>query len=160
MRRLNPEHISEVIKLINKAPYFQLLSIIVEDIGAGYAVMKSSLQDKHLTPFGGIHGGAYASMLDSAAYWAAYASLDEDVGMTTLDLNVNMLAPVKEGEMLIRGELIKPGRKICLAQASIFSQNGRLLAHCLSKMMIVPGMQTIQQAAKFTGTEGLPPKFI
>lgn len=67
MKKLNPQHVREVISLINNAPYFQLLSIVAEEIGEEFARMKSDVRRKHLTPFGGIHGGAYASMLDSAA---------------------------------------------------------------------------------------------
>ncbi len=160
MRKLNPEHIEEVKGLINNAPYFQLLSIAVEEIGEEFARMKSDVKRKHLTPFGGIHGGAYASMLDSAAYWAAYSSIDENAGMTTLDLNVNNLAPVQGGELTILGRLIKAGRSICLAEAFIRNPAGKLIAHATSKMMVVPGMQTIEQAALFGGGRTLPPKFI
>ncbi len=160
MRKLNPEHTTGIIHMLNNAPYFKLLSIIVQDIGQGYAVMTSEVSEKHFTPFGGIHGGAYASMLDSAAYWAAYASVDEDAGMTSLDLSVNMLAPAKAGQLFIRGDLLRAGRTICLTEASIYNSERRLLAHAVSKIMVVPGMQTIQQAAQFSGLQDIPPKFI
>jgi len=160
MRELNPEHIIQVIQMLNNAPYFKLLSIVVQEIGQGYAIMTAEVSQKHYTPFGGIHGGAYASMLDSAAYWAAYSSLDEDAGMTSLDLSVNMLAPAKDGKLLIRGNLVRAGRTLNLTEASIYNSDGRLLAHAVSKTMVVPGMQTIQQAAQFSGLKDIPPKFI
>ncbi len=160
MRKLNPEHAVQVVRMLSNAPYFKLLSITVQEIGQDYSIMSAEVSEKHFTPFGGIHGGAYASMLDSAAYWAAYGSVDEDAGMTSLDLSVNMLAPAKDGQLLIKGELIRAGRTITLTEASIYNSNGRLLAHGVSKMMIVPGMQTIQQAAEFSGLQGIPPKFI
>ncbi len=160
MRRLNPEHVARVIQMLNNAPYFKLLSIAVQEIGQSYSIMTAEVSEKHFTPFGGIHGGAYASMLDSAAYWAAYASVDEDAGMTSLDLSVNMLAPAKDGELHIRGELIRAGRTISLTEASIYNSDGRLLAHAVSKMMIVPGMQTIKQAAEFSSLQDIPPKFM
>lgn len=33
MRRLNPEHIEAVIKLINQGPYLKLLSMEVKELG-------------------------------------------------------------------------------------------------------------------------------
>ena len=70
--KINPEHIKVLIKLINRGPYFELLSMEVREIGIGYSVVEVNLDKKHMNPFGAIHGGVYSSIIDTAAYWSAY----------------------------------------------------------------------------------------
>jgi acyl-coenzyme A thioesterase PaaI-like protein len=89
-----------------------------------------------------------------------YCDLDEDVGLISLDLKVDYLAPANTGKLIIKGRRIKIGKTICLAEATAFDQNDKWLAHGVSKMMVTQGLQTIRDAIEFVGAEYLPPKFI
>lgn len=160
MRRLNPEHISSVINLINQGPYFRLLSMEVRELTLGYCRVELDLENKHLNPFGGVHGGVYSSLIDTAAYWAVYCDMEEGAGLISLDVKVDNLAPVREGHLVVEGKRIKAGKNICIAEASVIDVNGKYLAHGTSKQMVVPAMQTIAQAAEAMGEGVLPPKFI
>lgn len=160
MLLLNPDHIKAVLTLINQGPYFQLLSMQVKELGLGYAEVVVDLDRKHLNPFGGIHGGVYSSLIDTATYWAVYCDVKENTGYVSLDLSVDNLAPVKEGHIIVKGQRIKAGKSICIAAATITDHKGRLLAYGKSKQMITPGLQSIEQAAAAMGYEALPPKYI
>jgi uncharacterized protein (TIGR00369 family) len=160
MPELNPKHVQAVIDIINRGPYFRHLSMPIKDIGLGYSLVELDIGHEHLNPFGGLHGGVYASAIDTAAYWAMYCELDEDVGLISLDLNVDYLAPANVDKMIIRGRRIKMGKTICLAEATAFDQNDKWLAHGISKMMVTQGLQTMKDALDFLGAEYLPPKFI
>ena len=160
MRELNPKHVEEVIKIINQGPYFGHLSMPVKEIGMGYSIVELDIGNKHLNPFGGLHGGVYASAIDTAAYWAVYCELDEGVGLISVDLKVDYLAPVNRGKMVIKGQRIRIGKTMCLAQATAFDQNDQCLAHGISKMMVTQGLQTIKDAFDFAGAKYLPPKFV
>lgn len=160
MQKLNPEHIKAVIDLCNQGPYFRLLSMEVRELRKGYCRVEVSLQDKHLNPFGGIHGGVYSSLIDTAAYWAVYCDVEENVGLISLDIKVDNLAPIKEGHLVVEGKRIKAGRSICLAEAVIIDSQGKHLAHGTSKQMVTPGLQTIEQAVLAMGYKSLPSKFI
>jgi len=160
MPKLNPKHVQAVIDIINRGPYFRHLSMPIKDIGMGYSLVELEIGNEHLHPFGGLHGGVYASAIDTAAYWAVYCELAEDVGLISLDLKVDYLAPAKAGKLIIKGSRIKIGKTICLAEATVFDQNDKWLAHGVSKMMVTQGLHTIKDALNFVGTEYLPPKFI
>ena len=160
MREINPEHVKAIIELCNHGHYFRLLSMGVRELGRGYCRVEVELEDKHLNPFGGVHGGVYASLIDTAAYWAVYCDVEENAGLVSLDLKVDNLAPIKEGRLVIEGKRVKAGRSICLAEASIFDMQGKHLAHGMSKQMVTPGLQTIDQAVAAMGFKPLPPKFI
>ncbi len=160
MSKLNPKHVKAVIDMINQGPYFRHLSMPVKELGNGYSLVELEIGNEHLNPFGGLHGGVYASAIDTAAYWAVYCELDEDVGIISLDLKVDYLAPANTGKLVIKGRSIKIGKTICLAEATAFDENDKWLAHGISKMMVTQGLQTIKDALDFVGGDHLPPKFI
>lgn len=160
MTRLNPEHTAKVLELVNQSPYFQLLSMELRDMREGYAKVVVDLERKHLNAFGGIHGGAYASLADTAAYWALYCSLPEDAGFITLDLTVDNLRAVSSGVVVAEGSVIKQGRSVCLCEAEARDENGKLLVHCLSKQFLSPTLQPISAAVRELGFEPLPPKYV
>ena len=160
MKKLNPEHIAAIVSLVNKAPFLHLLSIEVVELGPGLCRARAVIDEKHHNPFGGLHGGVYASLIDTVAYWAVYCDLPEGAGMTTLDLTVTNLAPAKKGVLTVDARRIKAGRTIGLAEASVTDEKGKLLAHGISKMMILEGVQPVRQAVEAMGHPPLPPKFL
>ena len=109
MSRLNPRHIDAVLDVINHAPFLRHLSMVVKDIGPGYSLIELNMGNEHLNPFGAIHGGAYSSAIDTAAYWAFYCDMEENKGLISLDLNIDFLAPVNSGKLIIEGKRIKLG---------------------------------------------------
>lgn len=162
MKELNLEHLKILLNLINNSPYFRLLKMEIKEIGIDYSVLEVNLDNTHLNPFGGIHGGVYSSVIDTAAYWAAYCSMEEDVGLISMDLNINNLAPISKGKLICKGKCIKKGKTICLTEAFIINENGDFLAHGTSKLLVSKDLQTINQISKFMGQNHLniPPKFI
>jgi len=156
---LNPEHLKAVIIAINNAPFFKHLSMNVTEIGVGYSVVTLDVGNEHMNPFGGLHGGVYASAIDTAAYWSAYCELPEENGLITIDIKVDFLAPVSENHIIINGSRIKSGKTIYLTEAKMSDTNGTLLAHGTSKLMVTR-KQSVVDLVKYIGSGKLPPKFI
>jgi uncharacterized protein (TIGR00369 family) len=153
MKRLNPEYVSAVRRIVNRCPYFDLLSMEIRSLAMGKSRLEVRVQEKHLQPFGIVHGGVFSSIVDAAAFWAVYPLLEEGIGLTTVELKLNFLAPASEGNLVAKGRSIRIGKTLCLAQASIENRTGLLLAHGLATMMILKDL-------KLQGEKGLPPKFI
>jgi len=159
MKELNEKHIKAVLELINNSPYFSLLSINVCTIEYGYCRAEVNLEEKHLNPFGGLHGGVYSSAIDTAAYWAIYGSVDEHMGLISVDLHVDNISSVQKGKLIVEGRQIKAGRTICFSEGTIKNEDGKLLAHGTSKLLITHNLQTINQAVITMGYKELPAKF-
>ena len=153
------EHINELMDLINRSPYFELLNMKVYELDMGYSKVEVDLQKKHGNPFGMVHGGVYSSVIDTAAYWAVYCELDEHTGYTSIDLSISNLSMIREGKIIVEGKSIKIGRSICLAEAVAKDIHGKLLAHGTSKLMILEGKQSVGHAVESMGYRTLPPKF-
>ena len=153
MRRLNPAYIEVVTERVNESPYFSLISMEVIEIGKGESRLEVIVQEKHLQPFGMVHGGVYSSLVDAAAFWAVYPEIDGDLGMTTVEMKLNYLAPASLGTMIARGKSLRIGKTLCLGEASIENEKGLLLAHGTSTMMILRDL-------RIQGEDEMPPKFI
>lgn len=149
----NPEYVRRVCELVNRCPYFTLLSMKIVEAGIGFSLLEIDLEKKHLQPFGLVHGGVFASIIDAAAFWSIYYSIqDPNAGATTVDLKLNYLAPAVSGKLIARGALIKLGRTLGYAEARVTDQEGRLLAHGTSTLMITPNNGLVLD-------QPLPPKF-
>lgn len=140
MKRLNPEYVERINKIVNNSPFFKLISMQIRDIGAGYSVIEIDLTQKHLQPFGYVHGGVFASIIDAAAFWALYFDIDEkDAGATTVDLKLNYLEPVQSGKLIAKGRRIRMGKTLGYAEVEVSDENEKILAHGTSTVIILPG---------------------
>jgi uncharacterized protein (TIGR00369 family) len=151
--RLNLKYTEAISNIVNRSPYFSLLSMKIKELEWGTSVLEVELEEKHLQPFGYVHGGAIASVMDAATFWAVFPQVKDGMGLTTVEIKVNFLAPVREGRLVVKGRCIKIGKTLALGDATIYDGNGNLLAHGTATMMIVPDL-------KVEGQENLPPKQI
>jgi uncharacterized protein (TIGR00369 family) len=151
--RLNPKYTEAISTLVNRSPYFSLLSMEIKDLEWGTSVMEVKLEEKHLQPFGSVHGGAIASVIDAATFWAVFPQVKDGMGLTTVEIKVNYLAPVQKGKVVAKGRCIKMGRTLAFGEAYINSAEGNLIAHGTATMMILPDL-------KVEGQDKLPPKLI
>jgi uncharacterized protein (TIGR00369 family) len=147
MKQLNPEYIRKVREVVNQSPYFDLLSMEVRSLSQGESLLEIEIGKKHLQPFGMVHGGVYSSIVDAASFWAVYPLVEEGVGLTTVEMKVNFLAPASEGYLVARGRSLKVGRTLCLAECLVENRKGTLLAHGTATMMIVKDRVLTEEAA-------------
>jgi uncharacterized protein (TIGR00369 family) len=153
MRRINPDYVEIVASAANRSPYFALLGMKLRDFGIGHSLLEIDLEGKHLQPFGVVHGGVFSSIIDAAAFWSVYPEAPEDMGMTSVDLKLNFLAPATTGKLIARGRCIKLGRTLGLGAAEVTDEGGRILAHGTSTLIVLPDLP-------FENQGQLPPKFI
>ena len=149
--QLNPRYTEVMSEIVNQSPYFSLLSMKINDLEWGTSVLEGELAEEHLQPFGYVHGGVIASVMDAAVFWAVFPQVKDGMGFTTVEIKVNYLAPVQKGKLIAKGRCIKIGRTLALGEAYINGTEGNLSAHGTATMMIVPDL-------KVEGYESLPAK--
>ena len=136
----NPEYIERVNRLVNRSPFFELLSMKIVDVGPGFSVVEIELSQKHLQPFGFVHGGVFAAIVDAAAFWAVFYQIEnQNAGATTVDIKLNYLAPAVSGKLIAKGRQIKLGKTLGYAEAEVSTESGKLLAHGTSTLILLPG---------------------
>ena len=79
--------------------------------------LEATLADTFSISLGRLHGGVVASLLDTAATWALIATTG--AAWVTADLRVDFLKPVPSGRVVVQGTVVRSGRRIGRATASI-----------------------------------------
>src|SRR5690348_9546567 len=75
------------------------LQFTLEHIEKGSATISLEIRHEMTNPYGNIHGGMMALVMDEVIGWAV-VSLDMGIGYTSLNLNVDFLYAVKQGERM------------------------------------------------------------
>ncbi|QIQ01924.1 PaaI family thioesterase [Streptomyces liangshanensis] len=121
-------------------PFAATLGTVLEEVGPGHAVFTLVPGEEHYNPLGTVHGGVFATLLDSAAGCAVHTLLPAGMAYTSLDLTVKFLRPVTAASGRIRavGSVLSSGRRTALAEARMYDAEDRLLAHATSSCMIFP----------------------
>lgn len=132
IREIDADKKQRVAETIRKVPYAQMLGIEFVDIKIGEAVMKLKMRDELRQPYGVLHGGATASLIDTAMAFAVIASIGEDEKATTVDLTVHYLRPVTEGEIICTAKMVRTGKRILTISAEVVNKQGKLIATALS----------------------------
>ncbi len=128
----------EAIKalIIKSVPYYKTLGLDLQDIGDGRADFELVIR-KELTQNGMVHGGALASLIDSACACAAVSAIFPNGYVTSIDLQVSYLKPVSKGTLTAKAECIKSGKNICFCEAKIWNDQGELVCTGSSQLMRV-----------------------
>ena len=136
----------EVMQLITAGelpppPIAALLGMDVVEVGDGYATFTLEPDSRMLNPIGSVHGGIAATLLDSCMGCAVHTTLPPGVGYTTAQLNLHYLRSMQPGMGRVRatGTVLHRGRKQSTAEAKLFDEQGRLLAHGTTTCLILGG---------------------
>jgi uncharacterized protein (TIGR00369 family) len=122
-------------------PIGEVVSFRLVAVGEGTAVFEGEPGGQHLNPMGIVHGGWTMTLIDSAAGCAAHTLLPAGVGYTTVETKVNFSRAVRAdtGRVRCEGRVINQGRQIISAEAVVKGQDGRVLAHGTSTLLVLPG---------------------
>jgi uncharacterized protein (TIGR00369 family) len=145
----NPAYIKAMQESVHTAPFPALIGMTIEELDFDRCRIDLTLRKDHLQPFGIVHGGVLATLIDTATFWAAFMRLPEDSGLVNVDLKLNYLKAVTSGHLRAQGQCLRAGRQISYTVASVFDDAGELVAHGTSTMMALPGKGLKVGLAKF-----------
>jgi len=112
---------------------FQLL-----EVGEGSAVFQGKPGFDHFNPMGGIHGGWYATLLDSALGCSVHTMMPPGRGYTTAELGVNLVKAIGPKVQRVRaeGRVLHCGRQLATAEAKLVGPDGTLYAHATTTCLV------------------------
>jgi uncharacterized protein (TIGR00369 family) len=127
--------------LCGELPYPHIsdtMDFMLISVAPGQAVFQGLPQTKHLNPMGGVHGGWYATLLDSAVGCAVHTTMPPGRGYTTAELSVNLVRAAVPGREPLRaiGEVLHSGRQLATAHGRIVDAAGRLYAHATTTCLV------------------------
>ena len=107
----------------------KLLGVEREEAADGRAVLILDADDRHLNPYGTVHGGAIATLADSAMGAAVRAAGVETPA--TIEMKVTYLEPGQPGRLTASAEVRKKGKRITIVECQV-EQDGDLVALALA----------------------------
>ena len=93
---------------------------------------------RHYNPLGVVHGGWFATLLDSAMGCAVHSTMPTDKAYTTLELKVNFVRALSDAVPLVRahGKVVHSGRQVATAEGRLTGPDGKLYAHGTTTCLI------------------------
>ena len=126
--------------LFPRAPIGATLDFILVEVAHGRAVFQGQPGAAHLNPLGTVHGGWFATLLDSALGCAVHTALPAGKAYTTLELKVNMIRALTPQVPRVRaiGQVIHVGSQTATAEARLVGPDGKLYAHGSTTCLVFP----------------------
>lgn len=112
-------------------PICRTLDFILVEADAGRVVFQGRPGLAHYNPMGTVHGGWFATLLDSAIGCAVGSSLPLGKAYTTAELKINIVRPLTDKVPLVRaeGRIIHAGGRVATADGRLTGPDGKLYAH-------------------------------
>jgi len=129
---LSPEQKELARKLFKTVPFIKLIGMELVDIKPGEAILQLKMRHELRQPHGLLHGGATASLIDTATAFALVSLLNEDDKTATVDLNVHYLRPVFEGKIVCTAKVVKAGKRLSTISAEVVNDEKKIVATALS----------------------------
>ncbi|MCU0967678.1 MAG: PaaI family thioesterase [Rubrivivax sp.] len=116
----------------------ETMDFVLVDVGPGHAVFQGTPQIKHLNPMGTVHGGWYATLLDSALGCAVHTTMPAGRAYTTAELSVNLVRGAPPGREPLRavGRVIHSGRQLATAEGRLVDAAGKVYAHATTTCLV------------------------
>lgn len=119
-------------------PIAETLDFALIEVDFGRAVFQGRPLLRHYNPLGSVHGGWYATLLDSALGCAVHTTMPVGKTYTTAELKLNLVRPLTDKVPLVRAEgtLIHGGNRMAVAQARLTGPDGKLYAHATTTCFV------------------------
>jgi uncharacterized protein (TIGR00369 family) len=119
-------------------PMARTLDFFLAEVDEGRAVFQGTPGPAHLNPMGTVHGGWYATLLDSALGCAVQAMLPAGRAYTTAELGVHLVKSIGPKVQRVRaeGKVLHCGRQLATAEARLFGPDGTLYAHATTSCLV------------------------
>lgn len=129
---ISTEQYQRVQRAFEAVPFARLLGIQLEGVSPGLAVLSMPVRDDHKQNHGVVHGGAIASLIDSAMAIAIIPFLAEKEGTTTVDLTIHYLRPLTEGVATAIARVTRQGRRLIVVSTEVIDSEEKVVAIAVS----------------------------
>jgi uncharacterized protein (TIGR00369 family) len=109
------------------------------EVGDGRAVFAGVPGPHAYNPMGSVHGGYFATLLDSACGCAVHSKLTAQQAYTTLELKIafHKTVTAQTGRVRAEGAVITIGRRVAFAEARLIDANDNLHATATSTLLVM-----------------------
>ena len=109
-------------------PYAKLIGLELGEMKPGEATLHLDIRDELKQNQGVVHGGAVASLIDTAAAFAVVTLLEPGERVTTTDLTIHYLRPITSGHLTATARIVRGGRRLFVLAVQVTNDDEVLVA--------------------------------
>jgi uncharacterized protein (TIGR00369 family) len=146
MPELDPDVAARVRDSLARQSFMNLLGVSLVHLAPGEVHLAFPVRPDLLQQHGQVHAGALASVMDSAAGYAAYTRMPEGSGVVSVEFKVNLLEPARGERIEARARIVRAGRTLTAVAAEAWAvgpEGERLVATLSGTMMCLVGRTAI-----------------
>ncbi len=130
--KLTASQVERIHKALGTAHLAKLLGVEREAVAPGTTTLSFKIKDDLKQNNGVVHGGAIASLVDTATAFAIISLLPPDEKATTVDLTISYLRPLRKGRAHSTARVLRAGRRLIVVSAELVDDSGILIATALA----------------------------
>src|ERR1043166_4544227 len=128
MSELDAAKLKRAREAFASVPYAKFLGLELGEIGNGEVVIFLDVRAELKQNQGVVHGGAVASLIDTASAFAVLTQIETHERVTTTDLTIHYLRPITAGRMTARAHIVRSGRRLFVLSVEVTNDDGKLIA--------------------------------
>jgi acyl-CoA thioesterase len=125
---LNLARIARAREAFSLVPYAKLLGLELGQVTDGVLSLHLDVREEIKQYQGVVHGGAVASLIDTAAAFAVITRLDLDEHASTADLTIHYLRPATSGRLTAKARVVRSGRRLLVLTVEVTDESQILIA--------------------------------
>ena len=143
----DPDFRSRVRSSFGRQRAMRTLAVDLLRVEPGSVELAMPFAEAFTQQHGFVHAGIITTVLDSACGYAAYTLMAPGTAVLTVEFKTNLLAPARGERFLVRGEVLKPGRTLTIAEGRAFAvadDAEKLVASMTGTLMAVTERDDVQ----------------
>jgi len=129
--KLSETEARRVREAFENVPFARLIGLKLGEIGRGSATIYLEIREELKRQGGLVHGGATASLIDTAAAMAVL-TLVETGKTTTVDLTIHYLLPLLTGRATAHARVLRSGKRLSVVSVEVFDDAENLAATAIT----------------------------
>src|SRR5947209_15850353 len=120
--KLKEDRVARIHEAFASVPYAKFLGLELGEMKPGKASLHLAVRDELRQNQGVLHGGAVASLIDTASAFAVVTQLEPDERVTTTDLTIHYLRPIVSGRLTATARVIRGGRRLFVLSVEVMNE--------------------------------------
>lgn len=142
----NPDYKKAVQTSFAKQGVMAHIGATLVKVEPGFCEIEMPYAEELCQQHGFIHAGIVSTVADSAGGYAGFSLMPEGDGVLTIEYKVNLMAPAAGEKLIARGQVIRAGKTITVAQSDAYMVQNGVEKHCATMqltLMCVTGNPTV-----------------
>src|SRR5947208_10154375 len=126
--QMDPQKLERARSAFAAVPYAKFLGLQLGAVRQGEVSIHLDIRDELKQNQGVVHGGAIASLIDTASAFAVLTQIDLSERVTTTDLTIHYLRPATTGRMTAVARIIRGGRRLFVLSVEVHNDENAMIA--------------------------------